>query len=262
MEWRPSPSPCTSATHASADSTSPKAANAATTGCRGRSSSRGTGSSCSSSTGKHDASATWHSISGRPPARNTLSGKHSRQAPGASSARRHDDRTDAAADDEPAATAGRHDAQSSAFSSAAGHYSAATAAGETLLHAAIVNNCQDYPIFLPGKLSETKLFDLRLKFNFKHPAGSTRSVGLVSENSPVPLLSQLKAILAVILHQQRETSCSSDQNNFAGIAAAAAASSPTATDAGNASAPGAHGWPRGHTQFASPPAWARHDAGC
>ena len=126
MEWRPSPSPCTSATHASADSTSPKAANAATTGCRGRSSSRGTGSSCSSSTGKHDASATWHSISGRPPARNTLSGKHSRQAPGASSARRHDDRTDAAADDEPAATAGRHDAQSSAFSAAAGIAAAAS----------------------------------------------------------------------------------------------------------------------------------------
>ena len=63
--------------------------------------------------------------------------------------RRH--RGQQAADDEPAAAAGRYDAQSTAFSSAAGHYTAATAAGETLLHAAVVNNCQDYPIFLPGK---------------------------------------------------------------------------------------------------------------
>ena len=51
-----------------------------------------------------------------------------------------------------------------------------------------------------------------------------------------------------------------DQNTFAGIATTAG--SPTATDAGNASAPGSHGWSRGHTQFASPPAWARYDAGC
>ena len=218
LEWRPSSSPRTSATHSSADSTYPKVANAAGWRC----SSCGAGCwcrLCCSSTGRHDASAAWHSVSGGSPARHTVPGRHSWQAPSASSSRRHDDRTDAttedasaatakseqhkgcppkhahnqngsrrpapptkclgvhgsrwhrckqAADDEPAATAGRHDAQSSAFSAAAGYYTAATAAGETLLHAAVVNNCQDYPIFLPGKLSETKLVDLRLKFNFKH----------------------------------------------------------------------------------------------
>ena len=195
LEWRPTSSPCTSATHAPADSTSPKITNAATTGCGRRSCSSGTGCwcwPCCSSTGRHDASAAWPSVSDRTSARHTFSSRHSWKTPRASSAGRHDDRPDAtaknapaataeskqhqgcppkhahhqdgsrrpapspkclsvhgsrrhcgqqAADDEPAAAAGRHDAQSTAFSSAAGHYTAATAAGETLLHAAVVNNC-------------------------------------------------------------------------------------------------------------------------
>jgi len=226
LEWRPSPSPCTSATHSSADSTSPKVANAATTGCRGRSSSCGTGSSCSSSTGKHDASATWHSISGRPPARNTFSGRHSWQAPGASSARRHDDRTDATAEDAPAATA-----ESKQYK------------GCPPEHAHHQNGSRR-PAPPPKCLCV-------------HGSRRHRSEQ-AADDEPAATAGR---------HDAQSSAFSSAAGHYsaataAGIAAAAAASSPTATDAGNASAPGAHGWPRGHTQFASPPAWARHDAGC